>query len=126
MSEQAAQVAARSAGTIYDSCWWFWYMPGCYSYYFALFNQIPPYLWSAIGIVTAIGVSVLGAAWGIFITGTYDSDFLRLFANGEIAVSVPLSPENVCASPDCNGLRSLSLWTNISHVVASHRSLVGV
>jgi hypothetical protein len=74
MSEKAVNATASAAGTIYDSCWWFWYMPGCYSYYFKLFNDIPPYLWSAIGIVIAIGVSVLGAAWGIFITGACRSD----------------------------------------------------
>jgi hypothetical protein len=74
MSEQAVNATASAAGTIYDSCWWFWYMPGCYSYYSKLFNDIPPYLWSAIGIVVAIGVSVLGAAWGIFITGACRSD----------------------------------------------------
>lgn len=45
-------------------------MPACYGYYYTLFNQIPPYLWASIGIMVSIGVSVLGAAWGIFITGT--------------------------------------------------------
>lgn len=44
-------------------------MPACYGYYFQLFNSISPYLWSAIGVTVAIGVSVLGSAWGIFITG---------------------------------------------------------
>ncbi|XP_057467831.1 V-type proton ATPase subunit c''1-like isoform X1 [Actinidia eriantha] len=32
--------------------------------------QISPYTFAAIGIAIAIGVSVLGAAWGIFITGS--------------------------------------------------------
>ncbi|KAG8085134.1 hypothetical protein GUJ93_ZPchr0010g10050 [Zizania palustris] len=32
--------------------------------------QISPYTFSAIGIAVSIGVSVLGAAWGIFITGS--------------------------------------------------------
>ncbi|KAJ3704198.1 hypothetical protein LUZ61_007903 [Rhynchospora tenuis] len=32
--------------------------------------QISPYTFSAIGIAISIGVSVLGAAWGIYITGS--------------------------------------------------------
>ncbi|CAI5468619.1 unnamed protein product [Closterium sp. Yama58-4] len=36
----------------------------------AAFWQISPYAYSAIGIAISIGVSVLGAAWGILITGS--------------------------------------------------------
>merc|ERR1719229_2048544 len=35
-----------------------------------LFNQISPYLWAYMGIAFALGVSVFGAAWGIFLTGS--------------------------------------------------------
>ena len=35
-----------------------------------LFTRINPYFFAALGIAAAVGLSVAGAAWGIFITGS--------------------------------------------------------
>merc|ERR550537_1262805 len=38
--------------------------------YLCVLEAISPYQWSYVGIAFALGLSVLGAAWGIFLTGS--------------------------------------------------------
>lgn len=38
-------------------------------YYSDLFYATNPYSWAYIGVAIALGFSIVGAAWGIFLTG---------------------------------------------------------
>ncbi|GFR43767.1 hypothetical protein Agub_g4881 [Astrephomene gubernaculifera] len=40
-----------------------------YDWLWFLFRHISPYFWAALGVALCVGMSILGAAWGIFITG---------------------------------------------------------
>lgn len=41
-----------------------------YPWLWMLFRATSPYFWSAFGVAFAVGMSILGAAWGIFSTGS--------------------------------------------------------
>eukprot|EP00735_Rhodelphis_limneticus_P014836 TRINITY_DN8932_c0_g1::TRINITY_DN8932_c0_g1_i1::g.24734::m.24734 TRINITY_DN8932_c0_g1::TRINITY_DN8932_c0_g1_i1::g.24734 ORF type:complete len:210 (+),score=47.79,sp/Q9SLA2/VATO2_ARATH/59.30/2e-61,ATP-synt_C/PF00137.16/2.6e-16,ATP-synt_C/PF00137.16/3.9e-15 TRINITY_DN8932_c0_g1_i1:62-631(+) len=54
---------------IFQTCDFFVFMPQCYDQWADLFASIDYYFFASLGPTLAIGVSVLGSAWGIFITG---------------------------------------------------------
>eukprot|EP00736_Rhodelphis_marinus_P003252 Rmarinus@m.15250 len=54
---------------LFYTCDFFVFMPQCYDQWADLFASVDPYFFAAMGVALAIGVSVAGSAWGIFITG---------------------------------------------------------
>jgi V-type H+-transporting ATPase proteolipid subunit len=36
----------------------------------SVFYNVSPYLWADVGVGLALGLSILGASWGIFLTGS--------------------------------------------------------
>ncbi|KAF6003292.1 ATPase, H transporting, lysosomal 21kDa, V0 subunit b [Cyanidiococcus yangmingshanensis] len=57
-------------GVVPVHCLWRWFLPDCLELFGDLFGQISPYWFAYVGVAFAIGLSVLGAAWGIFVTGS--------------------------------------------------------
>jgi V-type H+-transporting ATPase proteolipid subunit len=59
MAEQSSTPLFSSLPWFLDPSWLLW-----------LFQNIDPYYFTALGTALAVGLSIIGAAWGIFITGS--------------------------------------------------------
>jgi len=111
---------------------------GFFDNWLVLFEQVPPYGLADIGIGISIGVSVLGAAWGIFTTGSslvgaaikaprirsknlISVIFCEAVAIYGVIIAIILStkmgtpeayPQNT--APDCNSLEALKVnWPRV-------------
>merc|ERR1712190_4203 len=63
MAAKTVQVAATKAvPSVGEAC--------SKTSYLCVLEAVSPYMWSYMGIAIALGVSVMGAAWGVFLTGS--------------------------------------------------------
>ncbi|CAN1799577.1 V-type proton ATPase subunit c''1 [Linum perenne] len=86
--------------------------------------RISPYTFSAIGIAISIGVSVLGAAWGIYITGSSLIGAAikapRITSKNLIRFQIPAFPVIFCEAVAIYGvIVAIILQTKLESVPAS-------